>query len=106
MTPTRTAKSPAEMRLTVLLRAPPLLLPEELPGVVVGEGEELDDERSEEGLGVRAGGFVVLVVEVVEEEVEEEVVEFMEPLLERELEGGRLTELVEFKQVVAGGRLV
>lgn len=103
MTLMRAARSPADMKLTVLLLPPFLLLPEELPGEVVGGGEELVDERSEEGLGVIAGGFVVLVVVVV---VEVEVVEFMELLVVRVDERGRLAELVEFKQVVAGGGCV
>jgi len=58
MTPMRAAKTPAETKSTLLLKAPPLELPE-LPGEVVGEGEELVDELTEEELGVEAGGELV-----------------------------------------------
>lgn len=50
--PTRTAISPAVPKLTALLVTPPEVLPAELPAVVVGEEEGLDDERTEEGLVV------------------------------------------------------
>jgi len=96
MAPTMAAKSMAETKLTVLLGAPPVL-PEEVPVVEVGEGEELVDE---EELGVELGSFGVVVVVVV---WREEVVEVKELLLEsvesREPEGV-LTELVEFRQLV------
>jgi len=102
MTPMRIAKTPAETKSTVLLRAPPLELPE-VPGLVVlvagGMGEEVDDGR-EVGVGVEVGGLVVevvVVIGVVVEVFEREDVEFGE---EREEERGRLTELVEFRQVV------
>lgn len=106
MTPMRITKTPAEAKSTVLLRAPPLELPE-VPGLVVGGmEEEVDDEREVGvGVGVEVGGFVVevVVIGVVVEVFGREDVEFKE---EREEERGRLTELVEFRQVVASRRLV
>lgn len=67
--PRRTATSPAAPKLTALLITPPEVLPAELPAVVVGEEEELDDERTEEGLvvGVETlvGVGVVVGVEVL-----------------------------------------
>lgn len=90
--PRRAASSPAVPKLTALLITPPEVLPAELPAVVVGEEEELDDERTEEGL--------VIGVETL---VEVGVVVGVEVLVtgERELEllagseeepDGRLTE--------------
>jgi hypothetical protein len=102
--PTRPAKSPAERKLTGFLGVPFLLLPEEVPGEVVGEGVEVVDE---EELVLGVGNFVVLVVVVVGVVVVVVVVDVLEELpLVRVVESGRLTEVVEFRQVVARGRWV
>lgn len=110
MTPKRAAKSPADTKLTatLLLKAPFLVLPVEVPGEVEGEEEEVDDERTVEGVEMGVGVFVVLVVVVWVLDVVEgrEDVELKEPLLTSEELGGLLTELVEFRQVVASGRWV
>jgi len=108
--PTRAAKSPAEAKLTVLTRTPPLILPEELPGEGEGELDERSEEelRSEE-LEMEVGGFEVVVMGVVVDVLEgreDEDEEFKELLLrseEMEEEGGRLVELEEFEQVVVPG---
>jgi len=82
-----------------LLRAPPTLPP--APPVLVGLGEELE-ERTEVGVKVELGGFVVEEV-VVEVEVRVELTLLLLLMLtvgKEEEPEGRMTELEETGQLV------
>lgn len=101
MAPTRATMSPAEPKLTALVRAP-FALPLAVLGVE--EGEDVLDGRTEDGLEEVRGFVVVVEVEGVEVVDGIEVdVEFKEPLLLRSEElGGILMEL-EAEQVLVPG---
>jgi hypothetical protein len=93
------AKKPAEPNPTALLRAPPTLPP--APPVLVGLGEEVLEGRTEVGVEMEVGGFVVEeVVVVVVVRVELTMLLLLLPVGKEEVPEGRLAELEETGQLV------